>query len=59
MTKVNREDYQDANGIASWWQKDGAWHICVPNTDGELRWTADQYRSRDEAIAAMKNANAG
>lgn len=50
--KPNREDYAGPNGLASWWKKDGAWHIALPTPDG-LRWTADQYNTREQAIAAL------
>ncbi len=57
---MNRDDYRTENGIASWWQKDGAWHIGLPCPDpldglktGGYRWTGDQYNSREEAIDAI------
>ena len=58
-----RDDYKSPQGIASWWQKDGAWHIALPCTDpdpktglrtGGYRWTTSQYDSRDNAIRAIK-----
>ena len=56
--KAPREDYKSEKGIAAWWQKDGAWHIALPGIDcfgkpGFL-WTADQYATREAAIAAIE-----
>jgi hypothetical protein len=50
-----REDYSSQSGLASWWQKDGAWHIAVAEEgrDG-LFWTADAFDTRDQAIAALE-----
>lgn len=53
-TLPKREDYRAANGLASWWEKDGAWHIAYPEVPGgPLLWTANAYDTRDEAIAAL------
>lgn len=50
----SRRDYVSKKGTASWWQKDGAWHICLCEADGVHRWTASRYDSRQESIAAIK-----
>lgn len=53
--KLNREDYESPKGTASWWAKDGAWHIALPEGDGVRRWTAAQFNTREEAIAAIES----
>lgn len=50
-----REDYESPFGLASWWQKDGAWHIALPTPEG-LRWTADAYDTREQAIEALNKS---
>ena len=59
----DRTDYRSSKGIASWWQKDGAWHVALPMPDldpepglktGGFLWTSDQYDTRDEAIDASE-----
>ncbi len=53
----NRDDYECANGTARWWVKDGAWHIAVATErPGIFVWTAEQYKTREEAIAALAKA---
>ena len=55
--RPNRAEYRDANGSASWWSKDGAWHIALPEPgrDGFF-WTATQYATRADAVAAIAKA---
>lgn len=60
-TKINtppvREDYQSTFGLASWWEKDGAWHIAIPEKGMEgFFWTADAYDTREQAIAALEKS---
>ena len=51
----DRTDYKCDAGIARWWAKDGAWHIAVHLSGREgLFWTAAQYKTRDEAITALR-----
>lgn len=52
---TNRDDYVSEKGQASWWQKDGAWHIAIPEQgrDG-MFWTAEQFGTREAAIAAIE-----
>jgi hypothetical protein len=57
MTLIH-EEFKNENGVATWWEKDGLWHIARPGTNmyGEpaLMWTFDQFETREEAIAALK-----
>jgi hypothetical protein len=62
---LDRADYNSPQGIASWWQKDGAWHIALPCADsdpktglrtGGFRWTGEQFNFRQDAIAAIERA---
>lgn len=62
MKTLDRSDYRSANGIASWWTKDGAWHIALPAPEidpktglrsGGFLWTATGYNTREEAVAAI------
>lgn len=59
----NREDFQNANGMARWWNKDGAWHIARPAPDpdpetglrnGGFLWTGESFSTREEAVAALQ-----
>ena len=54
-----RSDYQSEKGIASWWEKDGAWHIAFPGVDclgnKTFLWTADMFDDRESAIKAIEN----
>ena len=59
-SKLDRTDYRSAKGIASWWAKDGVWHIALPCPEivdglstGGFRWTDAIYDSREEAVAAI------
>ncbi len=54
--KVIRDEWVDpeTGSIVRWWSKDGAWHACVPEADGALRWQPDQFNARDKAIAFAK-----
>ena len=51
-------DYINDNGLARWWQKDGAWHIARPDPmrGTSQYWTDESFSSRDEAIAALAKA---
>lgn len=48
-----RCDFRNENGVAAWWEKDGAWHVARPTGDGSVLWTDEIYRSRVEAISAL------
>jgi hypothetical protein len=54
MNMENRIDYRSERGVASWWAKDGAWHVALPEPgrDGFF-WTAQQFKSREDAINAI------
>jgi len=69
----DRDEYRSENGVAAWWQKDGAWHVALPFTPTEqdrkqfsesypegddgpfFRWTADQFRTKGDAIEYIEN----
>ncbi len=61
QSNETRADYKSAQGIASWWQKDGTWHIALPCPDpndqgqftGGFRWTEKSFSTRNEAIIAI------
>ena len=51
---MNREEYRSEKGVAAWWQKDGAWHIALPESGREgFFWTDTEYPDRDSAVAAI------
>jgi hypothetical protein len=52
----NRKDYESPHGLASWWVKDGYWHIAIPSGcgDNQFLWTAEEFYTREEAIAAIE-----
>ena len=59
-----RTDYHSPDGIASWWHKDGAWHIALPAPDpdpktglktGGFCWTEDRYPTKLDAIEAISH----
>jgi len=52
-TEIDRSEFRNENGLARWWQKDGAWHVAR-HTGDQLLWTNESYRTRDEAVAALK-----
>ena len=56
MNTSDREDYRSENGLAAFWQKDGAWHIALPDQfkNGELYWTGVPYPSKEAAIKAIE-----
>ena len=51
---MDRSEYRSDTGIAAWWQKDGAWHIAIPEPgrDG-FYWTPQQFGTREQAIEAL------
>ena len=62
---LDRSDYRSPKGLASWWSKDGAWHIALPAIDpdpvtglrnGGFLWTGYPYPTRDAAIAAIEKS---
>ena len=63
--KLDREEYRNSNGVAAWWQKDGAWHVARPRefngsdietAGGEkgFFWTDESYNSKIEAVEALQ-----
>ena len=57
----DRSKYESKEGIATWWQKDGAWHIGLPCPQivnglrtGGFRYTKDNYQNKADAISAIK-----
>lgn len=61
--EAGREDFRSNRGIARWWSKDGAWHVSLPCAEfvdglktGGFRYIAADYRTREEAIEAIKKA---
>ena len=55
---MNREDYRTDCAIASWWQKDGAWHVALPDPKREgqgLFWTDRCFDTKQEAIDYIKS----
>jgi hypothetical protein len=60
---LDRSEFQNKNGLARWWSKDGAWHVArpIPNghiNPGNLLFTEESYATREEAVAALEVANA-
>ncbi len=64
----DRTDYRSPNGIASWWSKDGFWHIALPAPDpnpktglrtGGFLWTGDQYKNKLKAVQAINRVADG
>lgn len=60
-TQLDRSEYKSEQGIARWWEKDGAWHIALPCPEvvdglrtGGFRWTATPYNRREDAVAAIE-----
>jgi hypothetical protein len=57
----DRSEYRSPQGIASWWPKDGLWHIALPATDpgpnglrnGGFIYTDAEFHTRAAAIAAI------
>ena len=58
----DRTEFRSPKGIASWWAKDGAWHIALPCADpdpstglrtGGFRWTAAGFSTRAAAVAEI------
>lgn len=57
VREQDRTDYISPAGIASWWAKDGAWHIAITKLGQEgFYWTDDAYETRSDAIAAIATA---
>jgi len=53
-----RLDYREKNGLATWWQKDGAWHVALPNPKkpgNTLFWTDKSFSTREQAIQYIKS----
>ena len=55
---LNRDDYRNDNGLATWWSKDGLWHVARPIPDGHINpgnllFTNEEFKTREEAIAAL------
>ena len=55
--ETNRDDYRCHYGVASWWEKDGLWHVARPNAarGPGCFWTDETFTTREAAIATLRN----
>lgn len=62
-TDVFHPEYRSPKGIASFWPKDGLWHIALPAVDpdpvtglsnGGFLWAPDSYPDRNQAVAVIE-----